>query len=72
MSLWALLYVSLHSLGELKHREMRDASRHVNRWARDVLKIGEAHHMTYNAEGALVAEDRSSSASMFGSDLGSA
>ena len=65
VTLGPTLRASLYSLGELKHREMRDASRHICRWARDVLKLGESQRMTYNAEGALVEAGQSSSASMF-------
>ena len=65
VTLGPTLRASLHSLGELKHREMRDAGRHICRWARAVLKLGESQRMTYNAEGALVEAGQSSSASMF-------
>lgn len=66
------LRASLHSLGDLKHKEMRDAGRHINRWARDILKIGESRRMTYNAEGALIEEDQSAHSSLLGSEAGSA
>ena len=73
VALGPTLRTSLHSLGELKRREMREASRHINQWARDVLKIGQSQRMTYNSLGAFVVdEDHSSSASMFDTASGSA
>ena len=73
VALGPTLCASLHSLGELKRRELREASRHINQWARDVLKIGQSQRMTYNSLGAFVAdEDHSSSASMFDTASGSA
>ena len=72
VALGPTLRTSLHSLGELKRREMREASRHINQWARDVLKIGQSQRMTYNSLGAFVDEDCSSSASMFDTASGSA
>ena len=70
MALGPTLRASLRSLGDVKHKEMRDAGRHICRWARDVLKVGESRRMTYNAEGAVVEEDHSAQSSVFGSDLG--
>ena len=54
-----------------KHKEMRDADRHIDRWARDFSKIGESRRMTYNAEDALIEEDPSAQSSLFGSEAGS-